>query len=88
MRAYTVAIPNLPIFPNKRVKKFVKYIGTLEGFIGIHPAYPHGTLLLFKTENNAKMARNLIKSYKGYESDVGVNICEVKIDDMYWSEEE
>lgn len=80
---YTVAIPNLPIFPDRKVKKFLDYIQKMEGFVGIRPEYPHGTLLIFKTENNAKIARNKIRNYEGYNGDIGHNICEVYIDKNY-----
>lgn len=60
VKAYTVAIPNLPVFPNKRVKMFLKDIRNMEGFIGMHPCYPNGTLLVWKTEADAKRARNRI----------------------------
>lgn len=80
---YTVAIPNLPLFPDKNVKKFIKWIGELEGFIGFRPECPHGTILIFKTENDAKGARNLIRNYKGYEGIVGNNIAEVYVDKKY-----
>lgn len=81
MKAYTVAIPNLPLFPSRRVKKFMNYITTLDGFIGVHPHYPKGTLILFRTKNEAIRGRNLIEAYEGYKSGVGDNICEVEIED-------
>lgn len=80
---YTVAIPNLPIFPNRKVDKFVKWISKLDGFVGIRPEYPNGTLLLFKTKNDAKIARNKINNYPGYDMGTGNNICEVYIDRKY-----
>lgn len=83
---YTVAIPNLPLFPDKNVKKFIKYIQGLKGFVGIRPEYPRGTLLVFLTENDAKGARNLISNYKGYEGGVGDNICEVYIPENFLKE--
>lgn len=78
MKGYTVAIANLPIIPNKEIKAFMDYVGKLEGFIGVHPHYPNGTLLIFKSENHAKLARNLIENY-GVKT--GRNICEVFFDD-------
>ena len=45
----------------------------------MRPEYPHGTLLLFETENDAKGARNLIRE----KTPVGNNICECYIDKMY-----
>lgn len=80
---YTVAIPNLSAFPDKKVRKFIKWIHNLDGFVGLRPEYPHGTLLIFKTENDAKRARNQINNYPEYEMGTGKNICEVYIDKNY-----
>ena len=76
MKGYTVAIGNLPIAPNMEIKRFMDYVRGLDGFIGVHPHYPNGTLLIFKSYNQAKRARNLIKNY-GVKT--GKNICEVDI---------
>lgn len=86
MKAYTVGIPNIPMFPNKKVKAFVIYISKLDGFIGFHPHYPEGTLVLFRTKNEAIKGRNLIRTYDGYNGAVGNNICEIDIDDKYRSD--
>lgn len=83
VKAYTVAIPNLPLIPNKEVKKFIKWINKLDGLCGIRPEYPYGTLIIFKTENDAKIARNKIKSYPGYDGQVGKNISEIYIPKEY-----
>jgi len=83
LKAYTVAIPNFPLIPNKRVREFIKWICKLDGLLGIHPHYPDGNILLFRTENQAKVARNQIKNYPNYEGTVGHNIVEVEIDDIY-----
>lgn len=80
---YTVAIANLPMIPDRNVKKFIKYIEKLEGFQGLYPYYPHGTLLIFDTENHAKAARNLIKNYPGYEGGIGNNIGEIFVNKKY-----
>lgn len=75
MKAYTVAVGN--ISKNKQSLKALKYISTLDGFVGIHPHYPDGTLILFDNENNAKIGKNLMES-KGIQT--GYNICEVYYD--------
>lgn len=80
---YAFAIPNLPMFMNKEIKKFINYIEKLEGFQGLYPHYPHGTLLIFDTENNAKGGRNLIRAYPGVNFPVGDNIGEVFIKKKY-----
>ena len=79
MKAYTVGVGNINP-TSKASRKAVDYIVTLNGFVGIHPQYPRGTLILFDTENNAKIARNLM-NLKGITT--GRNICEVEIDDKY-----
>ena len=83
VECYTVAIPNLPMISNRRVRDFIKWISELEGFVGLRPEYPHGTLLIFKTENDAKRAKNLIPTYPNYKSGVGKNICKVYVPKEY-----
>lgn len=80
--AYTVAVGNFTLNPfmRKRQKQAVDYIQALEGFLGFYPCYPYGTLCIFKTENDAKGARNKMR-HKGIE--VGKNIGEIYIDKMY-----
>jgi hypothetical protein len=80
VKCYTFAIPNLPMFLKKEHKKLINDISKYEGFIGVHPCYPKGTLLVFKTKNNAKIARNRLK---GIINAVGNNICEIYIDEEY-----
>ena len=80
---YAFAIANLPIIPDRKVKNFLKYISGLEGYQGLYPHYPDGTLLIFNTENNAKAARNLVRNYRGYTGGVGDNIGEVYINKKY-----
>ncbi len=85
--AWTVAVGNIPLnpFKMKKAEKALKFIAKLEGFIGFTPCAPHGTLCLFKTENDAKGARNLMRA-KGIE--VGKNIAEVYIDKIYLEQAE
>lgn len=75
---WTVAIGNfpLPIFMSKKVKVVIQFIREQEGFVGFYPCYPHGTLCLFKTENQAKIARNMMH---GRDIKTGDNICQVYI---------
>lgn len=80
---WTVAIPNLPMIPNRKIRKFVKWINKLDGFVGMSPHYPFGILLLFRSENDAKRARNQIRAYPGYECPIGENICEVYVPKEY-----
>lgn len=76
MKAYTVAVGNFnPL--KKRSRKAVEFIKTLDGLIGVHPCYPRGTLILFDSENNAKIAKNLMES-KGIQT--GTYICECEVD--------
>ena len=84
---YAVAIPNLatPVLNNteKEVadsKKAVALISGLAGLVGIYPCYPKGTLILFKTENDAKRGRNLMEA-DGIQT--GSNISKVYVDKKY-----
>ena len=76
-KAYTVAIGNFSIPLTKDQKVVLKELKNMEGFIGVHQVYPRGTLLLFKTENNAKVGRNILKDM-GVQ--VGNNIAEIEYD--------
>jgi len=62
---WTVAIPEIrPFLMGKKRKaqdKALRFIQKLEGFVGFHPVIGRGTLCLFRTENEAKRARNLIQ---------------------------
>lgn len=82
VEVYSVAIGNLTLNPLLTGKQtaLLKEIQEMDGFVGIYPCYPRGTLCLFKTENDAKGARNLIKA-KGIE--VGKNIGTVYVDERY-----
>ncbi len=88
VKCYTVAIPNLPPLPNRHVRRFLKYVSKLEGIVGFRPEYPHGTLILFKTENDAKRAKNSIVNYPNYNCGIGNNIGEVYIPKEYMQEAE
>lgn len=89
VKVYTVAIANLPLIPNRKVKDFINWITKMEGFIGIRPEYPYGTLLLFDTENHAKACKNLIPTYKyGYQGGIGHNISECFIPPEYAKKEQ
>lgn len=77
MKGYTVAVGNLNPFL-KASREAVKFIGTLDGLIGVHPHYPRGTLIIFETENAAKIAKNKL-GHKGIQT--GRNICEVYFDE-------
>ena len=80
---WSVAVGNLPLIPlfaPKKVKQAVKFISEQEGFIAFYPCFPHGTLCLFKTKNDAKGARNMMR-FKGIV--VGDNICEVFVKKEY-----
>ena len=75
MKAYSVAVGNInPL--QKASRDAVKFISKLKGFVGFYPHYPDGTLCFFKTENDAKRARNMMES-EGIQT--GHNICEMEI---------
>ena len=89
VEAFTVAVPNLagtlPGTMKPRMlrdsKKLLSYASKLDGFLGIHPAPPHGTLLIFKTENEAKRARNLLAN--DLKVQTGTNITKIYIPEQY-----
>ena len=65
VKLWTVAVGNAPgplalTSTRARAKKAIKIIKQQEGLVGVHPEPPYGTLLLFKTENEAKKARNVL----------------------------
>ena len=69
---WSVAIGNID--PLKKTSRdAVKYISKLKGFVGFFPHYPHGTLCMFKSENDAKRGRNMMDTV-GIQT--GRNICE------------
>lgn len=79
MKAYTVAVGNInPLMRASR--KAVKFIAKLDGLIGVHPHYPDGTLILFRTENDAKIGKNRMEAVGIH---TGHNICECEIDDKF-----
>ena len=82
--AWTVAIGNLAgPFATRRQREIEKAVLDLAreqpGFLGVHPHPPEGTLLLYRTENNAKGARNMLRS-NGVVC--GRNIGKCRMDDM------
>lgn len=85
VKVWTVAIGNAPMpwasrKTKQRAKEALDYVNSLEGFIGVYTLAPKGSLCLFRTENDAKIAKNLMDA-KGIRT--GINICEVFIDEMY-----
>lgn len=68
---WTVATGNVDPL-KKASRKAVELVKGLEGFVAVHSHYPHGTLWLFDSLNNAKGARNQMEA-KGIQC--GTNIC-------------
>ena len=79
VKVYTVAVGNFNPFKRKS-RQAMEYIASIPEVIGVHPSYPRGQLILFKTENDAKIARNKMNA-KGIQT--GNNIGEVFIDKKY-----
>lgn len=77
IEVWTVAVGNLPIFPTKASRDLIKTAKSLDGFVGIYPMYPHGTLLLFDSENNAKGGRNILR-FKGHKCGSNIATCYVE----------
>ena len=89
VQLWAVAVGNLPMpwHPRKIRKAGIaafKFIKKLDGFVGVTPMPPRGTLCLFRTENDAKRGMNLMNS-EGIVT--GKNICEVFVDEKYLREE-
>ena len=85
VQLWAVAVGNLPMpWHPRKIRKAgiaaLKFIKRLDGFVGVTPMPPRGTLCLFRTENDAKRGRNLMES-EGIKT--GKNICEVFVDEMY-----
>lgn len=82
---YTVAVGEINPFAVGELAtaqdKAVKFINTLPGFVGVHPVIGRGTLLLFKTEQQAKEARKAIKA-KGIQVGDNVTECYVPAKDL------
>lgn len=73
---WMVAVGNVnPL--SRASRKAVEFIRGLSGLVAVHPAYPHGTLLLFESKNHAKIARNLMEA-EGIKC--GKNICKGHIE--------
>jgi hypothetical protein len=83
-----VGVGNLPLMmigkKAKAAKEAILYIASLKGFVGIHPHYPEGNICMFKTENDAKGARNLMRA-KGIET--GKEIGKFYVDKRYVEDE-
>lgn len=77
VEAWTFAIGNLPKrFSSKTVKLMAKkalaWAREQPGFVGIHPEPPHGTCLIYRTENDAKRAKNNLE-FKGVVCGKGIS---------------
>ena len=65
---FTVGIGRIIPLPTDRRKlrkameESIKYIKKLDGFIGVHPVDLWYNLLLFDSENKAKVGRNLLRA--------------------------
>lgn len=66
---WTFSVGNLPrrgdgIKARRMAKTALTWAKEQPGFIGIHPEPPHGTCLIYRTENDAKRAKNNLE-FKG-----------------------
>ena len=90
IKVFTVATGQFKPFPIGKQKKMqnqvVEWVKSCEGFIGVYPFDSRGVLFLFKTENDAKRCRNLLKSKNVHP--LGNNIGEVFIEEQYLKESE
>lgn len=74
---YGIGIGNLTLPP---VKKALGFIQGLDGFVAFYPYWPHGTVCVFRTLNEAKVAKNLMQA-KGIKT--GREIAEMFIEKQY-----
>ena len=63
VEVWTFSVGNLPrrgdgIKARRMAKTALTWAKEQPGFIGIHPEPPHGTCLIYRTENDAKRAKN------------------------------
>ena len=89
VKLWAVAVGNAPgplSLPStkRKAKAAFDLIKHQEGFVGVNPQPPLGTLLLFSTENNAKRARNVLRAAGVV---CGNNICEILADDRFLPKE-
>ena len=81
----TVAIGEINPFATgeyaKAQEEALKYIQSLDGFVGFHPVLGRGTLCLFSSEKQAKVARKKIKA-KGCPVGDNVGECYVPKADL------
>lgn len=77
VRVWTVATETPIVYGlrgRKETRRMVEFIVGLDGYVGVHPdSLGRGVVWLFRTENDAKAARNLMEA-RGIRC--GVNICE------------
>lgn len=74
VKAWAFAIGNFHLIPTKDDQRAMEIIKGLEGLYGVKPEFPRGTLLIFKTENHAKRAKNLLESY-GIKTGAHIGEC-------------
>jgi hypothetical protein len=83
-KCYGFAVGNISPFVFGKKKRAmiaaIEEIKKLEGLLGVHPAYPDGTVLVFDTLNNAKGGRNILRS-KGVVC--GKEIGEVEVEKRF-----
>jgi len=82
---YTVAIPEINPFAVGEAKvaqdAAIDFIRNLDGFVAVHPVFGQGTLLLFRTKDQAKKARIELKNH-GCPAGKNVTECFVKKTDV------
>ena len=89
VKAWGFAVANLagtcgiPTFRQMRdTQKLLDYIKNLDGFMGVHPHPPEGTVLIFKTKQEAIRAQNLLK-FDLEINEIGKHVVEIYIPEEY-----
>ncbi len=84
IKVWTVAVGEIRPFAFGRLKKAqdeaLELIKKTEGFIGVHPVPGKGTLLLYRTENDAKRAKNQLE-YRGCQTGKNIGECFIPLAD-------
>ena len=89
VKVYGFAVANLagtcglPTFRQMRdTQKLLDYVKKLDGFMGVHPHPPDGTILIFKTEQEAIRAKNLL-NFVLEVNEIGKHVVEIYIPEEY-----
>lgn len=61
VEVWAVGIGILPVIRTRKVRTLLRFISSLDGFLGISPVPHRGTLLVFKSKNDATCAKKTLE---------------------------